>query len=101
MSKHLISATLTDEAYQCYQEWVKDRKASKMISKCIIEQFSDISQAEQIIEWRNDRLVTLIRILLQKITLDDYGDINPEDRHSIYALARPNKSFSMPQFKEE
>ena len=64
MSKHLISATLTAEAYECYQEWVKERKASKMISKCIIEQFSDISQAEQIIEWRNDRLVTLIRILL-------------------------------------
>jgi DUF438 domain-containing protein len=100
MSKHLISATLTAEAYECYQEWVKDRKASKMISKCIIEQFADISQAEQIIEWRNDRLVTLVRILLQKITEDEFGAINAEDRDSIYALARPNKSFSVPQFKE-
>lgn len=100
MSKHLISATLTAEAYECYQEWVKERKASKMISKCIIEQFADISQAEQIIEWRNDRLVTLVRVLLQKITVDDYMALNEEDRASIWPLARPNKSFSMPQFKE-
>jgi hypothetical protein len=100
MSKHLISATLTAEAYECYQEWVKERKASKMISKCIVEQFADTSQAEQIIEWRNDRLVTLVRILLQKITIDDFENINAEDRDSIYSLARPNKSFSIPQFKE-
>jgi hypothetical protein len=97
MSKHLISATLTAEAYECYLEWTKERKASKMISKCIIEQFSDISQSEQIIQWKKTRLVELIRILLQKITLDDYASINELDRASIYALARPDKSFSMPE----
>jgi DUF438 domain-containing protein len=97
MSKHLISATLTAEAYECYQEWVKERKASKMISQCIIEQFADISQAEQIIEWRKTRLVELIRILLQKINTDDWHSINEFDRDSIYQLARPDKSFSMPE----
>lgn len=99
MSKHLISATLTDEAYECYQEWVKERQASKMISQCIIEQFADISQAEQIIEWRKIRLVSLIRILLQKISEDEFQAINEEDRASIYQLARPDKSFSLVQFK--
>ena len=35
MGRHLISATLTDDAYDCYSHWVKERRGSEMISRVI------------------------------------------------------------------
>jgi len=99
MSKHLISATLSAEAYEMYQEWVKERQASKMISQSIIDQFSDLNQSEQIIKWRNTRLVHLVRIVLRKLSKEDWESINEDDRTSLLMIAKPDKTFDSDIFR--
>jgi predicted RNA-binding protein with EMAP domain len=94
MSRHLISATLTDDAYDCYSHWVKERRGSEMISRVIVESFADVTAAEQIVKWRKGRLVDLVRVLLSKIPENRYLSISEEDRASIEQLAKPDRTFS-------
>lgn len=96
MSKHLISATLSAEAYELYQEWVKERKASKMISRCIIESFQDITAGEQIIQWRKQRLPHLIFAIIQRIPKEEWFKINVTDRASIWELAKGSGQWGVP-----
>lgn len=96
MSRHLISATLNAEAYECYREWVKERKASEMISKCIIEQFSDTSQAEQIIKWRKERLPLLVGKSISLIPKDKWFNIDLDDRLSLWNLAKGSGEWGVP-----
>lgn len=101
MSRHLISATLTDDAYDCYSHWVKERRGSEMISKVIVESFSEVTAAEQIVQWRKGRLVDLVRVLLSKIPESRYLAISEEDRASIEQLAKPDRTFSSIQLGVE
>jgi len=96
MSRHLISATLTDDAYDCYSHWVKERKGSEMISKVIVESFQDITAAEQIVKWRKNRLPHLVCKAIQYIPKDDWFKISEEDRVLIWGLARPSRQYSIP-----
>ena len=96
MSRHLISATLSAEAYECYREWVKERKASEMISKCIIEQFSDTSQADQIIKWRKERLPLLVGKSISLIPKDKWFNIDLDDRLSLWNLAKGSGEWGVP-----
>ena len=101
MSRHLISATLTDDAYDCYSHWVKERRGSEMISKVIVESFSEVTAAEQIVQWRKGRLVDLVSVLLSKIPESRYLSISEEDRASIEQLAKPDRTFSSIQLGVE
>lgn len=97
MSKHLISATLTAEAFELYSHWVKERQGSKMISRAIIEQFQDISYSEQIVEWRKNQLVYLVNRILRYIPKEDWFKISEDDRYAIWHLAHPNRSYDLPE----
>jgi len=101
MGRHLISATLTDDAYDCYSHWVKERRGSEMISRVIVESFADVTAAEQIVQWRKGRLVDLVRVLLSKIPESRYLSISEEDRASIEQLAKPDRTFSSFQLGRE
>ena len=101
MTRHLISATLTPEAYEWYQEWSKNREGSSMVSKCIVAHGSGFHEYEQIIEWRNTRLVALVRTLISKIPPSRWFEISDEDRFAIDSIARPSRRFTVPQLGEE
>jgi hypothetical protein len=101
MTRHLISATLTPEAYEWYQEWSKNRQASIMISNCIVAHGSGFTEYEQLILWRNTRLVDLARLMISKIPPSRWFEISEEDRWSIDSIARPSRRFTVPQLGEE
>ena len=98
MSRHLISATLTSEAYSWYKEWSRERKGSERLSECIVAHASGFAEYEHLIKWRNGRLKLLIRMLVEKIDRDDWFSMDEWDRCSIWDLAK-TKSDTSPNMK--
>jgi len=94
MARHLISATLTPEAYAWYEQWSKERKGSEKISEAIVAHGSQFHQSDMIIEWRKTRLVSLVRRMLEQIPESRMKNISEVDRASIDQLARPSREYS-------
>ena len=101
MTRHLVSATLTPEAYEWYEQWSRERQGSAMLSKCIVAHGSGFHEYEQIIEWKNTRLVELIRLMIGQIPPSRWDKISEEDRWSIDLLAKPSRRFNEYQLGEE
>ena len=101
MARHLISATLTPEAYEWYEVWSKDRKGSEMLSKCIVAHASGFQEYETILVWRRTRLVELIRKMIKLIPPSRWLNLSSYDSNSIDLLAKPTHKFSNYQMGEE
>ena len=101
MARHLISATLTPEAYEWYEVWSKDRKGSEMLSKCIVAHASGFHEYESTLRWKKTRLVELIRAMIQLIPPSRWKRLREEDRISIDLLAKPSREYSNYQMGDE
>lgn len=87
--KTLISATITQEAYECYAFWSKERRASQKISESILLGFGRLNAVEAMEKWREEKLPLLMRSILAKLTREQWFSMTIEDREDIMRLSWP------------
>ncbi len=99
-----ISATITAEAYQIYQEWAKDRSASDNISRSIADSYGMLNQIKALTIQRDlyrvrcakiSRLVEDIDAGIYEVN-EDIGDIIKEiwNTHPILVEQKTMEEFS-------
>jgi len=87
--KTLISATITQEAYECYTFWAKERRASEKISESILLGFGRLNAVEHLEKWREEKLPKLMRSILAQLTREQWFEMKVEDREAIIRLSWP------------
>lgn len=87
MGRNLISATLTDEAYECYQHWSSKRQGSSRLSESILLAFGRLNYVEAA-ETRNDRILPSLFIkILSMMNRAQWYQLRADDRELILRYA--------------
>mgnify|MGYP003115080173 CR=1 FL=1 len=83
MTRHLISATLTDEAFECYQHWSAKRQGSAKLSESILLAFGRLNAVEAIENYHQNKLPNLFRNILSKMDRSQWFRMMIDDRELI------------------
>ena len=78
-----ISATITAEAYQIYQEWAKDRTASDNISRSIADSYGMLNQIKALTIQRDLYRLRCSRYTRLKEDIDSGIYLSPSGIHTI------------------
>jgi hypothetical protein len=83
MTRHLISATLTEEAYECYQIWSSKRQGSSKLSESILLAFGRLNAVEAIENYHNVKLPSLFLSILTRMNRSQWYQMRIDDRELI------------------
>ena len=83
MARHLISATLTDDAFECYQIWSSKRQGSAKLSESVLLAFGRLNAVEAIENFHNDKLPSLFLTILGKMDRSQWYRMRIDDRELI------------------